>query len=198
MEEMLQLNIFLDDIDFVDGELIGELPRRSIQKFEKSVKLLRYNNRICYVSNLKSFFKSFCCSTCDTIFSKTGKLQRNLITCSERLKLHYAKNVYQLRETLFEQLNFFNIQYREDKMLSLNLAVFDFEYICIKEERYKATETTEWIGIIVPISVLISSNLIPEPIFLSNSDPRHLASSFIGALESLATQGKAHMKLQFF
>ena len=41
VEEMLQLNILLYDIDFVDGELIGELARRSIQKIEKSVKLLR-------------------------------------------------------------------------------------------------------------------------------------------------------------
>ena len=37
VEEMLQLIIFLYDIDFVGGELIGELARRSIQKFEKSV-----------------------------------------------------------------------------------------------------------------------------------------------------------------
>ena len=59
VEEMLQLNIFLYDIDFVDGELIGELARRSFQKFEKSVKLLRYNNHICYVSDMNSFFKSF-------------------------------------------------------------------------------------------------------------------------------------------
>ena len=44
VEEILQLNIFLYDTDFVDGELIGELCRRSIQKYEKSVKLLRYNN----------------------------------------------------------------------------------------------------------------------------------------------------------
>ena len=47
----------------LDGELIGELARRSIQKFEKSVKLLRYNNHICYVSYMNSFFKSFRCST---------------------------------------------------------------------------------------------------------------------------------------
>ena len=44
VEEMLQLNIFLYKIDFVDGELIGKLARRSIQKFGKSVKLLCYNN----------------------------------------------------------------------------------------------------------------------------------------------------------
>ena len=57
VEEMLQLNIFLYDNDFVDGELIGELARRSIQKFENSVKLLRYNNHICYVNNAMHFSK---------------------------------------------------------------------------------------------------------------------------------------------
>ena len=41
VEDLLQLNIFLYDKDFVDGELIGELCRRSIQNNEKSVKLLR-------------------------------------------------------------------------------------------------------------------------------------------------------------
>ena len=39
VEEMLQLNIFLYEVHFVDGELIGELARRKTQKFEKSVKL---------------------------------------------------------------------------------------------------------------------------------------------------------------
>ena len=114
VEEQLRLNIFLYDIDFVNGELIGELARRSIQKFEKIVKLLRYNNHICYVSDMNSFFKSFRCSTCDTIFSKIGNLERHLITCSERVKHMYPKNVYQLRETLFEKLDSFNIPYRED------------------------------------------------------------------------------------
>ena len=32
VEDLLQLNVFLCDIDFVDGELIGELCRRSIQR----------------------------------------------------------------------------------------------------------------------------------------------------------------------
>ena len=78
-----------------------------------------------------------------------------------------------------------------------NLAVFDFESICVKEETYKEIETTKWIGKHVPISVSISPNLIAEPILLCNSDPRNLVSSFISALESLATQRKAQMKLRF-
>ena len=142
VEEMLQLNIFLYNIDFEDGELIGELARRSIQKFQKSVKLLSYNNHICYVSDMNSFFKFFRCSTCGTIFSETGFLERDLITCKERVKHNYPKNVYQLGETLFEKLDSFNNPYREAQKLSRNWTVFDFESICIKEETYKKTETT--------------------------------------------------------
>ena len=58
VEDLMQLNIFFYDIDFVDGELIGELCRRSIQKYEKSVKLLRYNNHICYVNNINAVHRS--------------------------------------------------------------------------------------------------------------------------------------------
>ena len=41
IEDVLQLNISVYDIDFVDGELIGVFARRSIQKYDKGVKLLR-------------------------------------------------------------------------------------------------------------------------------------------------------------
>ena len=181
----------------MDGELIGELPRRSIRKFERSVKSLRDNNHICYVSDMNSFFKPFRCSTCDTIFSKTGNLERHLITCSERVKHICPNNVYQLRETLFEKLDSFNIPHRKDQKLFKNLAIFEFESICVKQETNKETETANWIGKQVPISVSVPSNLKTEPIFLCNSDPRHRVSSFISALEGLATQSKAQTKLRF-
>ena len=78
-----------------------------------------------------------------------------------------------------------------------NLAIFDFESICVKENSYKETETTAWIGKHVPISVSISSNLILEPIFRCNANPHHLISSFITALEGFETQSKTQMKLNF-
>ena len=79
-----------------------------------------------------------------------------------------------------------------------NLAIFDFESNYLKEEdAYKQTETTTCIGKHVPISPSISSNLIPEPIFLRNANPHHLISSLISALEVLAIQSKAQMKLIF-
>ena len=120
-----------------------------------------------------------------------------LITCSERVKHIYPKNVYELIETLFEKLDAFNTPYRKEKKMFKNLAIFDFEFICVKEEAYKETETTTWLGKHVPISVSIWSNLIPEPIFLCSGNPHHLISSFITALEGLANQSKAQMKLNF-
>ena len=128
---------------------------------------------------------------------KTGNMERHLVTCSDRVKHIYPKNVYELRETLFEKLDAFNIPYRNEQRLFKKLAIFDCESICVKEDSYKQTETTTWIGKHVPISVFISSNLIPEPIFLCNANPHHLISSFITAPKRLATQSKAKLQLDF-
>ena len=105
--------------------------------------------------------------------------------------------MYQLRKLLFDKLDSFGIQDTDDQKLFTNLAVSDFESICIPEEKFKNTEMTTWIGKHVPISVSISSNPIAKPIFLCNSNPRDLVESFIDAVEGLATQSQAQMKLKF-
>ena len=194
---MLQLNIFLYDIDFVDGELIGELSRRSIQKYEKSVNLLRYNDHIFYVNNINALFQAFRCTTCDAFFSKTGNLEQHLVNCSERVEHFYPKSVHELRETLFEKLDAFNNPYRNEQNLFKKLAMFDFESMCVKKDSKKQTETTTWIGKHLLISVFFSSKMIRQAIFLCNADPHHLISSFITDLKGLPTQIKAQMKLNF-
>ena len=109
----------------------------------------------------------------------------------------YPKTVYQLKETLFDKLDSFNIPYTEEQQLFKNVAIFDFESICVQEDDFKDTETTRWIGKHVPISVSISSNLLQDPIFICNSNPRDLVSSFVDALENLAAQSKAQMQMSF-
>ena len=120
-----------------------------------------------------------------------------MVTCSDRVRHIYPKYVYGLRETLFEKLDAFNIPHRNEHKLLKNLAIFDFESICVKENSHKQTETTTWIGKHDPISVSISSNLIPDPIFLCNANPHHLISSLIAALEGLASQSKDQMEMNF-
>ena len=113
------------------------------------------------------------------------------------MKNVYPRNVYQIRETLFEKLDSFGIKYTSEQKLFKNLATFDFESNCVQEETFRDTITTTWIGKHVPISVSISSNLVEEPIFLCNSYPHHLVESFFGVLENLASQSKAKMKNLF-
>ena len=196
VEDIVAINIFIYDIDFIDGAVAGELARRSIKKYEKSVQLMQYNSHVCYVDNIHSLFKAFRCSTCDTYFQKTGNLERHLVKCSERVKHIYPKNVYPLRETLFGKLDSFDIQYTDDQRLFTNLAVFDCESICIPEEKFKNSVTTTWIGKHTPILVSISSNLIAKPIFLFSSNPRDLVESFVDSVEGLATKSKTQMKLK--
>ena len=84
---LLNLNILLYDIDIVDGNIVGELARRSVQKNENTVRLLKYNNHICYVNNLIAVFHFFRCPNFDTFFNRTFNLEQRLTTCSERVKM---------------------------------------------------------------------------------------------------------------
>ena len=111
VEGLLTLIILLYDIDIVDGNIIGELAGRIEEKYDNTVRLLRYNNHKRYVSNINAVLRSFRCPNCDTFFSRTFNLKRLLTTCSERVKNIYPKNVCQIRETFFDKLDFFGIKY---------------------------------------------------------------------------------------
>ena len=181
----------------MDGDNIGGYVRRSTQKDNNTVRLLRYKNHICFVSNIKAVFQSCRCPNCNAFFQRTFNLELHLIPCSERVKNVYPRIVYQIRETVLDKLDSFGIKYTSEQKLFKILAIFDFESICVQEETFRDTDTTTWIGKRVPISVSISSNLVEEPIFLCNSDPHHLIPSFIRALENSAFQSKAKMENLF-
>ena len=117
VEDLLALVIFLHDIDIFDWIIVGERARRSVQKDEKTVRLLRYNNHICYVNNINAVFQSFRCPNFDTFFNRTFNLERHLTKCSERAKNVYPTIVYQIRETLFDKLDSFGIKYTSEQKL---------------------------------------------------------------------------------
>ena len=197
VEEIVQRNTFIYDFDIQEGEYEGDLARRGIERFDKTVKLLRFNNHIIHTNDIDYFFKCFRCPSCDTFFKRSEFLNKHLLRCKDRVKHFDPKNVYELRKTLFETLEGFSLPVSEDNKLFNNLAIFDFESICVPTEELKETQTTAWIGKHVPNSVSISSNLIDEPIFLYNKDPQNLIIDFVSKLEMLAEKSKLEMRTKF-
>ena len=107
------------------------------------------------------------------------------------------KNVHQLRETLFDKVDLSGIPSKDFQKLFKNMAVFDFESVCVEDENFKDAETTIWFQKHIAIMVSISSNLIQEPIILFVSNTRDLVSSFTDALDNLAQQSEDQMKVNF-
>ena len=196
-EEIVQRNNFIYGFDIQEGEYVGELARRSIGRFDKTVKLLRFNNHIIHTNDIDSFFKCFRCPSCDTFFHKSDHFNQHLLRCKDRVRHIYSKNVYELRKTLFEKLEGINLPVSVDNKLFNNLATFDFESICVPTEELNETQTTTWIGKHVPVSVSISSNLIDDPIFLYNKDPQNLIIDFVSNLELLAEKRGLELRSKF-
>ena len=179
VDDLLFLNILLYEVNNVARNNIGVIVWRSVQKHENTVRILRFISHICYVSNINEVFQYFRCPNCNKFFERTLNLERHLTTCNERVKTFYPRNVYQIRETLFNKQDSFAIKHTSEQKLLKNLAVFDFESICVQEETFKDSNPTTWIRKKIPLYLRISSNYINEPIILRKSNPHHLVAFFI-------------------
>ena len=94
VEDIVRVDIFLYDLDLVDGSVIGELARRSVGKHSNTLRLLRYNSHICHVSNSNALFKGYRCPSCDQSIEKVQHLERLLTTCKERVKHVISKDCF--------------------------------------------------------------------------------------------------------
>ena len=78
-----------------------------------------------HTNDIDSFFKCFRCPSCDTFFNKSDNCNKHLLRCKDRVRHFYPKNVYELRETLFEKLEGFSLPVSENNKLFNDLAIFD-------------------------------------------------------------------------
>ena len=87
LEDNCEINIQLFNTDYDEnGEIVGELMRRSALLFSRIVNLIRYDNHICWTENLNNLLKKFRCHTCDTFLSSTRNLLNHQRQCPENIK----------------------------------------------------------------------------------------------------------------
>ena len=190
IEDLTELKISVYNIELDNEKLIGVLSHRCINKYSKGIQLLRYNNHICYTKDINGVSNSFRCDNCNKFFSKHSNLRRHSPVCDKLVKNKYPCSAYSLKETVFEKLSQFDILVPENIRLFDNLAVFDFESICVAENNSAENNLTTWVGRHEPISVSISSNLLYKHIFICKSEPRKLVEHFVDALQTLAAKSE--------
>ena len=134
-----------------------------------------------------------------SVFCQPINLERISAPCLGRANNVSSKSGEWLNANPFEKFDFFNIPYPDKEKLLAKAAIFHLETMCVlEEEDITGTETTTWIEKHIPTAVSISKNLRPHPVVLRSSNPRELISSFVDALENLATEVKTQMRAHFF
>ena len=159
--------------------------------------LLRYNSHICSISKINALFEVFRCRSCDAIVSKTSHLEKNLVSCSERVKHFYPKIVYERRETFFHKLDQFKIPYKKEQKLLKSLPNIEFESFCVKKNAYTGRQRL-WNG----SGSMYWYQFVFYQFFSENlfcfAMPIPINSSIFTSLQWLPTQSKAQTNLNFF
>ena len=77
VDDLQFLKILFCDIGSVEWNIIGDLARRSLQKYGNSVQILKNNSHIWEIGSINAVLQSFRCPNCDTIFSRAPNSERH-------------------------------------------------------------------------------------------------------------------------
>ena len=83
VEKNVPVDIFLLDIDILNGSMISELARKSPGKHFNTVQLLSYNSGFCFVFNTNALFKHYHCPSCGQFNIKAHKQEWHWATCKK-------------------------------------------------------------------------------------------------------------------
>ena len=143
VDDLLTLNSLLIDLDLVDGIFIGKLfARWSVKNLQIgcfATEILQFHIlRYTHQCSLLSFSFPYWA----TLFNRTFNLEWELTGCKERAERVYPRKVHQVKKTLLDKLDFFDIKYRCQQNIFRKLAMVDFESNCVQEGTFKDTTTT--------------------------------------------------------
>ena len=162
VEKLVHANILLYNIHISDEAMTKKPSWRLNGKHSNAVGQLRYINKIGSVFNITALFKAYRCPLCHQYNKKAGNLEKHFTNWKERVEENFQKSMYQLHGRLFDRLDSLGIFHADNQNQLNNIAISDFESICVEDEDSRDTERTTWTGKHNPFFVVISSNLITE------------------------------------
>ena len=171
---------------------------KSISSFQQAVYLDMQDGHLSYVQNLESYAKRYQCPTCSRIFKNFTHLKRHLHRCSKVTKLKFPGGFYQSKQTIFDELEKFNIHVAQADRFYPYFITYDFESVLQKQDGL-GTAKLLWEEKHVPISVGVGSN-VPghkKGVCFVNADLDALLDEMLTKMHEIARKAKSIQKTKF-
>ena len=105
LEQVFSLNMYVYDLPKTEaGKVNVELVRRSPYKYNDTMNLNLYEQYFSYIKDLRSYIRSYLCSTCDRLWKHVGMLHRHERTCIGDVINKYPDGVYHTAKTVIDRL----------------------------------------------------------------------------------------------
>ena len=164
-------------------KIVARLVQRSLDRYESTMYLNKYNNHFSYISNIDKYAKSFACKKCNKLWKSGWQLTRHETTCDGHgTQYRYPGGYYITPPSIFEQLQDEGLCIPEEHRYFPYRAVFDFESYLDKSVASQPSKKLSWDAKHVPISVSICSN-VPDfetpKCFVSDGDSQVLVNNMM-------------------
>ncbi|WAR06800.1 hypothetical protein MAR_016758 [Mya arenaria] len=138
------------------------------------------------------YAQKYQCKTCVRHFKRPFNLRRHEKICTNRTKFVYPGGFYRARESIFEQLDQYEICVPDEDRTFPWYVCYDFEAL-LQRVNDCPTEYLQWTQKHVPISVSICSNVEghTEPVCLIDTEQDQLVERMVSHLHLIAEQVQA-------
>ena len=103
VEQIAKVNLLAYDTEVSESGITGELAEISLRQSSFIGNLLRSNNFIRYVTDVKKVFKSLRFPMCDTSIKRNSNLKSHISKCEKLVRIFCPKTVYQLWGAPFDK-----------------------------------------------------------------------------------------------
>ena len=168
-----------------DGYAHSIYKSRGLQSSTMYVNL--YENHMSFIRDFSMYAQKYQCKTCQRHFGHAGHLHRHQKICLNKTKFVYPGGFHQAKESIFDQLDQFEIRVPEKERTFPWFVCYDFEALLQKIQE-QPTDMLQWTHKHMPVSVSICSNVegYLDPVCLVDGDQDKLVQSMVSVMNQIA------------
>ena len=196
VEKCFQISINVFSLE-EDGS--SKIIYKSQSRFANVLNMNMYGNHLSFITNTESYCKKYRCINCDQLFKTASSCKRHQTTCSLASKYQFPGGFYQLRDSIFHQLEEYGICVPDEDRYFEYFGVFDFESYLKRINCEESAEKTRLTQEHCPISVSVCSNVpgYEKPHCIVNPNAEQLIKSMMEYLGEIQLKSREIVQAKF-